>query len=231
MTLDINALREAIASDQMNAIFQAVTNYFAENPGHRLRNDFILLQSRWSEHQQSVIRGFGIDATAPAAIKHGLLGLFDRLEKDPPEPGPPPPAGPPKFVLVYDRADDAHCKALNRNLTLLKRADKIRVYNVYENFGGDVIAASEKEIETADYVLALVTANLFYSEDDWIGVLERANQAGRKVIPIRFEEVAEYSLTFFAKLAALPRSKSTVKDFAGADAAYTEIVTEIRKLL
>lgn len=229
MPVDANLLRSLITSGDTKGAFHLLTAFFQAEPQHPLRNDALLLQARWATYQRDFTAGLPTDATIPSQTLKGLLDLVDQLEKQPKDK--PEINSAPKFVLVYDKADNAHSEALNRNLTLLKRLNKIRVYNVYEGFAGDVVAAAEKEIQDANYVLALVTANLFYSEDDWIGVLEKANSAGRRIIPVRFEEVPEYPLTFFARLASLPRSRATVKDFPGLDAAYTEIVTEIRKLL
>ena len=156
---------------------------------------------------------------------------------DAPAPAPGPPGAPPvntpsavpKFVMVYDVADTPHCQLLNKYLNILKITKKIRVYNVQDALAADLMNSAETEIADADYLLVLITVNLTNSPD-WLGLVLQALEQGRRVIPIRIEKV-NYDGTGLERLRALPSMNRAVADFANLDAAYTDIVTELRKLL
>jgi|GEM_PF-617987 len=151
--------------------------------------------------------------------------------QQPPTPDPQPPTKQPvKFIVLYDIADDAQCKLLNKHLNILKITKKIRVYNVHEGLGGtNVVADAERELSEADYILALVTVDLLNSTD-WFGMLFSAYESGRRIIPIRIGK-ADFEGTGLEKLRSLPSQGRTVSDFATPDAAYMDIVTELKKLL
>ncbi len=142
-----------------------------------------------------------------------------------------PPAAinqPPKFIIIYDIADDAQSKALNRHLNILKLTKKIKVYNVHEGLAGsDVMADAERELAEADYILPLITDNFVSS--DWLGMVWAATEAKRRVIPIRIGK-ADYEGTGLEKLRSLPTQNRSIADFATPDAAFADIVTEIKKL-
>lgn len=135
----------------------------------------------------------------------------------------------PKFVVVYDIADDAYCKLLNKHLNVLKITKKLRVYNVNEaGADEDPLVRAEKELADADYLVPLVTVNLFSS--DWFGIVFDAIEKGRRMIPIRINN-ADMEGTGLEKLRGLPTLNRSVADFPNQDAAYTDIVGEIKKLL
>ena len=142
-----------------------------------------------------------------------------------------PPAAinqPPKFIIIYDIADDAQSKALNRHLNILKLTKKIKVYNVHEGLAGsDVMADAERELAEADYILPLITDNFVSS--DWLGMVWAATEAKRRVIPIRIGK-ADYEGTGLEKLRSLPTQNRSIADFATPDAAFADIVAEIKKL-
>ena len=135
----------------------------------------------------------------------------------------------PKFVIVYDLADTPKSDLLNKHLNVLKFTRKIRVYNVQEAIGGDLLAAAETELADADYLLVLVTVNIFNSPQ-WFELVSKALEQGRRVIPILVEK-ADYDGTGLEKLRSLPSLGRAVSDFPNLDAAYADIVTELRKLL
>ncbi|MCY7330184.1 MAG: toll/interleukin-1 receptor domain-containing protein, partial [Saprospiraceae bacterium] len=135
----------------------------------------------------------------------------------------------PKFVIVYDLADTPKSNLLNKHLNVLKFTRKIRVYNVQEDTGGDLLAAAETELADADYLLVLVTVNIFNSPQ-WFELVSKALEQGRRVIPILVEK-ADYDGTGLEKLRSLPSLGRAVSDFPNLDAAYADIVTELRKLL
>ncbi len=136
----------------------------------------------------------------------------------------------PKFVVVYDQADHAAATLLLRHLNILKITGKLEIYNVNDDKGGDItLERAEQEWANADYMLALITVNLFNSED-WFGMVYKALGEGRRVIPIRIQR-ADYEGTGLEKLRSLPTQNRAVSDFGNMDEAYTDIVGEIKRLL
>lgn len=232
MPLDTNTLRELIASGETAKVFPILLGHFQSNPNPGQRNTVIALQSRWSDYQRDFSNGVTTDRSELAKIRVGLLNLLDEIENAP-VPGPPvvPRNGPPKFVVIYDIADSEECKLLNKHLAVLKMTKKILVYNVNESQfdAAGVMAEARAQLADASYILALVTVNLFNSPD-WFGLLEEERLAGRRIIPIRLGKVGGYEDTDLVKLRSLPTNNRTVKDFPNTDAAYEDIVSEIRKL-
>lgn len=147
-----------------------------------------------------------------------------------PPPVPRPLAAVPKFLVVYDMADSGQCQLLNKHLNVLKITKKIRVYNVHEALAGEnPLVRAEQELADADYILALVTVNLFGSAE-WFGMVFSALEAGRRVIPIRVEK-ADFEGTGLDKLKTLPSMGRAVSDFPTANDAYADIAAELKKLL
>ncbi|MBK8969372.1 MAG: trypsin-like peptidase domain-containing protein [Lewinellaceae bacterium] len=136
----------------------------------------------------------------------------------------------PKFVVVYDAQDTPHCETLKRHLFILKATKKIELYNVHEaQVGADIAGQAKAKIAEADYVLVLITPNLFNTET-WFHLILEAMEGGKRIIPI-FIEKLDIDGTGLEKLRALPTMNRTVSDFPNSDAAYADIVTEIKKLV
>ncbi len=159
-------------------------------------------------------------------------GQREILNPQPPQPVEPkvmqPLSSIPKFVIVNDLADSAQCLLLNKHLNVLKFTKKIRVYNVQDGTG-DLLANAETELADADYLLVLVTVNIFNSPQ-WFELVSKALEQGRRVIPILIEK-ADYDGTGLEKLRSLPSQGRSVSDFPNVDTAYNDIATELRKLL
>lgn len=217
-----------------------------------LRQDIVQQSGNFKEAQKSRqlnLIGYDEYNRAASLVRYALLGLIKQLRENTarnaanpekqaapatPTPAPKPPLPPPvsaipKFVIVYDLADSPQCQLLNKHLNVLKFTKKIRVYNVQEALSGELLANAEAELADADYLLALVTVNLFNSPD-WFGLVFNALEQGRRVIPIRIEK-ADYDGTGLEKLRSLPSLGRAVSDFPNLDAAYADIVTELKKLL
>lgn len=177
-------------------------------------------------------------ATATATNKAATAGN-ESIRPDNPAPSqtpaaatPPSTAGNtiPKFVVVYDTQDTPHCETLKRHLFILKATKKIELYNVHEaQVGEDVAGQAKAKIAEADYVLVLITPNLFNTET-WFNLILEAKENGKRIIPI-FIERLDIDGTGLEKLRALPTMNRTVSDFPNTDAAYADIVTEIKKLV
>jgi V8-like Glu-specific endopeptidase len=152
------------------------------------------------------------------------------VEPTPVKPTPPPVSQVPKFVVVYDIADATQSQMLNRHLNVLKITKKIKVYNVQEvPVGLDPIQAATQELTDADYMVALITVNLLNSPD-WFSMVYEALESGRRIIPLRMGNV-DLEGTGLEKLRTLPTGNRAVTDFPNQDAAFTDIVGELKKLL
>jgi hypothetical protein len=141
----------------------------------------------------------------------------------------PVTAASPKFLIVYANEDAELAKALNKSLAVLKITGRIKVYNVGDALGGeDPAVRAETELADTDYILVLITTNLF--DSPWFALVYQALGDKRRVIPIRMEK-ADYDETGLEKLQPLPTRGRAVTDFARADEAYFDIVSEIKRLL
>ena len=197
----------------------------------------LLLQAQRADVKKSIQRGIlsqeDIDLRNNQ-IRSSLIDLMDSLqEKDLDSEAhtiAPVASNAPKFVVIYDQADQEYATQINRHLNILKITGKIRVYNVNDALGGDnLLERAQQEWADADYMLALITVNLFNSPD-WFGMVYEALGEGRRVIPIRIQR-ADYEGTGLEKLRSLPTQNRAVSDFANADEAYVDIVSEIKRLL
>lgn len=226
-----------------NEIAQAISDLQNWLPGGaEKRNQTILLEGRLSQitrdHHVAGIVKLDDYQLETARIREALLKLANGLEEkdfDPASVGATAPqpaiAAVPKFVVIYDLADSEHCKFLNKHLNVMKITKRIRVYNVHEALAGeDVLARANAEIADADYLLVLVTVNLFDSAE-WFELVYNSMGEGRRIIPIQLEK-ADFEGTGLEKLKSLPSMNRAVSDFKGnPDAAYVDIVTELKKLL
>lgn len=152
-----------------------------------------------------------------------------------PQPTPAPsPAfvnSPPKIVMVYDLQDEPRAAQLNKHLTVLKLTKKISVYNVQKVAAGeDVIASADREIASADFVFTLISSNLFNEDALWLIKSLEAVTTGKKVIPVLLDKT-DIDGTGLEKLRSLPTLNRTVTDFPNPEAAYSDIVEEIKRLI
>lgn len=135
----------------------------------------------------------------------------------------------PKFVVVFDAADLPHYQTLNRHLFILKANKKIQLYQVHEVLGEGQLERAESELSGADYVLVLITSNIF-NDENWYHLIMKALDAGKRVIPVK---ITNYGIegSGLEKLRSLPTMNRSVADFPNADAAYADIVAEIKKVI
>lgn len=178
-------------------------------------------------------KGISAAPAAPAAKPHSTSGKESVSGSAAPAPEPPvavATGSAPKFVVVYDTHDTAHSQVLNKHLFLLKATKKIQLYNVHEApAGADVAAVAESEINAADYVLVLITQNLF-NDETWFHLILKALESGKRVVPVNIEKF-DLTGSGLERLRALPTQNRTVSDFPTPDAAFNDIVAEIKKLI
>ncbi|MCW5923400.1 MAG: toll/interleukin-1 receptor domain-containing protein [Saprospiraceae bacterium] len=229
-----NDLQALVAN---NEIVQAIATLQGLLPSNaEKKGQTILLEGRLSQinrdHHIAGIVKLDDYQLETARIRDAMLQLIKSLEEKDFDPAAshaqPSVSAIPKFAVIYDIADSEHCKMLNKHLNVLKIMKKIQVYNVQEGFG-DLVAQAKQEVEKADYLLVLITVNLFNSPE-WFELVYEAMGDGRRLIPIRIEQ-ADFEGTGLEKLRSLPTMNRAVSQFKSLDDAYVDIVTELRKLL
>lgn len=233
-----NDLLALLANNELAVVISTLQGMLPGNAEKRTQT--ILLEGRLSQitrdHNIAGIVTLADFQLETAKIREALLklvtGLEDRdFDAAAGASAQASVAAVPKFMIIYDLADSDSSKMLNKHLNVLKITKKIRVYNVHEALAGeDVIERAKTELADADYLLVLVTVNLFNSPE-WFEMVYNAMGEGRRIIPIRMEK-ADFEGTGLEKLKSLPSMNRAVSDFKGnLDAAYMDIVTELRKLL
>jgi hypothetical protein len=234
-----NDLLALLAGNEIAKAISALQNWL---PGSaEKRSQTILLEGRLSQitrdHHVAGIVKLDDYQLETARIREALLKLTNGLEEkdfDPATRGAfaqAVAAAVPKFVVIYDLADSEHCKMLNKHLNVLKIMKKIRVFNVHEALAGEnVLTRAHAEIADADYLLVLISVNLFNSPE-WFELVYNLMGEGRRIIPIQIEK-ADFEGTGLEKLKSLPSMNRAVSDFKNnPDGAYVDIVTELKKLL
>lgn len=229
-----STVQELLVADPIKAL-KHLQSLLPDNSDKR--NQTILLEGRLRQTNRDYNNGlikFEDQKLVAAQVSKACLDLLNELsEGDFSAPSAAPAktavAAVPKFVIIYDEADQAHSTMLNRQLNVLKILKKIRVYNVYDAGGDELLARAKAEMADADYLVVLITVNLFNSPE-WFGLVYEALGEGRRFIPIRIEK-ADFEGTGLEKFRALPTMGRAVSDFANPDAAYADIVSELKKLL
>lgn len=173
-------------------------------------------------------------ASAPPTTKPVEATVVQHVPAPPPQPTHAPPVSSnviPKLVILYDLQDETSATQLNKHLTVLKLTKKITVYNVQKVAGGeDVLAAAEREIRSADYILTLISSNIFNDEAIWLSKSLEALAEGKRVIPVLVDK-ADIEGTGLDKLRSLPSMNRAVSEFPNPEAAYSDIVEEIKRAI
>ena len=140
-----------------------------------------------------------------------------------------------KIFLSYAHEDEDMKTELDKALVMLKRNNKIDVWQDRKILAGqewdDTI---NKEIESADIILLLVSVDFNNSKYIWEKELAIAMQRHQKnearVIPVVLR-ACEWQAMPYGKLQALPSGGVAVKKFADSDEAYTDIAKGIRAVV
>jgi hypothetical protein len=183
---------------------------------------------KWEDYQQTINQ-----------VTAALLHVLDDLPDHSPNPTSPisnpksdianPKSDIPKFLVVYDIRDDAAAKMLKKHLNVSLMTRKLKAHFVHDVPASEItLDRAKAEMADCDYVVALVSANLF-DAPDWVGLVFEAFDNGRKVVPVRLEAF-DYSGTDLAKRRSLPSRERTIADFPSADAAYTDVVEGLKQL-
>ena len=142
-----------------------------------------------------------------------------------------------KIFMSYAHEDEAMKTELDKALIMLKRSDKIEVWQDRQLMAGQEWDKTIKdEIAYADIILLLISVDFNNSQYIWdkeLAVAMKRHEGGEaRVIPVIFRE-CEWQDMPYGKLQALPTGAIPVQRFLPnrADEAYTDIARGIRKVV
>ncbi|HMC98689.1 MAG TPA: toll/interleukin-1 receptor domain-containing protein, partial [Ferruginibacter sp.] len=133
------------------------------------------------------------------------------------------------------REDETMKKELDKSLIMLKRSDKIEVWQDSMLSPGEEWAdATKKQLAEADIILFLISVDFLNSQDIWekeVAVaMDRQANGEARIVPIILRS-CDWNDTPFAKFQALPAKAQPVNNFSDRDEAYTDIAKGIRALV
>lgn len=139
------------------------------------------------------------------------------------------------IFLSYAHADEAMKTELDKNLIMLKRSDKINVWQDRKIMAGtEWDTAIARELAVADIILLLISVDFNNSQYIWDKELkvamERHEKNEARVIPIILRS-CDWSEMPYAKLQALPTGAVPVSSFADRDVAYTDVARGLRTVV
>jgi hypothetical protein len=139
------------------------------------------------------------------------------------------------IFLSYAHEDEAMKTQLERNLIMLKRSDKINIWQDREIMPGmEWDNSIAQELAAAHIILLLISVDFNNSQYIWDKELkiamERHEKNEARVIPIILR-TCEWSEMPYAKLQALPTGAKPITSFTNADEAYTDVAKGIRMVV
>ncbi|HEX8266581.1 MAG TPA: tetratricopeptide repeat protein [Pyrinomonadaceae bacterium] len=140
-----------------------------------------------------------------------------------------------KVFLSYAHKDEDIKVELDNHLSALKRSDKISTWNDRElRAGAEWDNTIKAELENADIVLLLISANFIASNYIWNieikKAIEKHENGTAVVIPI-FCKFCDFGDMPFAKLQGLPKDAKFIASQSDKDQTYTEVAIGIRKVV
>jgi TIR domain len=140
-----------------------------------------------------------------------------------------------KIFLSYAHEDEDMKNQLDKHLIMLKRTEKIEVWQDRKIMAGDVWDESiKKELHDADIILLLISVDFNNSKYIWehevSDAMMRHEKGEVRVIPIILRR-CEWSDMPYAKLQAIPIGAKPVSSFTDKDEAYMIIAKSIREVV
>jgi hypothetical protein len=140
-----------------------------------------------------------------------------------------------KIFLSYAHEDEDMKTQLDRHLIMLKKTEKIEVWQDRKIMAGDTWDESiKKELHDADIILLLISVDFNNSKYIWEHevscAMMRHEKDEARVIPVILRK-CEWSEMPFAKLQAIPIGAKPVSSFIDKDEAYTTIARSIREVV
>ncbi|MCP5113057.1 MAG: TIR domain-containing protein, partial [bacterium] len=139
-----------------------------------------------------------------------------------------------KLFISYSRKDQALREELDNHLAGLKRSKLIDVWHDRAiKPGEDFKTEIDRNLNDADMILLLVSANFTSSEYCWgielTRALERHEAGEARVIPVILKPV-DLEVTPFAEIQALPKDALPVSKWEDRDEALADVAKGIRKV-
>jgi hypothetical protein len=140
-----------------------------------------------------------------------------------------------EVFFSYAHEDEALRNKLANHLTLLQRQDLIKAWYDREIRAGEEWQQEiEQQLNSAQIILLLISADFLASDFCWSVELQRAMQrheAGEaRVIPIILRP-CDWKGSPFSKLQALPRDGTPVTQWSDQDSAFLDVVRGIRPVI
>lgn len=140
-----------------------------------------------------------------------------------------------KLFFSYCHADEALRDRLEVHLSLLKNQGQISTWHDRGiTAGSSVDAAIDENLESADVILLLVSADFIASRYcysiEMKRALERNDDGTARVIPVILEPCDWHSAPF-GKLLAVPKDGKAVTTWPNQAEAWTDVTRQIRKVI
>jgi len=138
-----------------------------------------------------------------------------------------------KLFFSYCHADEALRDRLEVHLSLMKNQGLIETWHDRGiTAGSNVDAAIDENLESADVILLLISADFIASKYcfsiEMKRALERHNEGSARVIPVILEP-CDWHTAPFGKLLAVPKDGKAVTTWAHQAEAWTDVTRQIRK--
>jgi hypothetical protein len=139
-----------------------------------------------------------------------------------------------RIFISYASADESLRQELAKHLSLLKREGVVEMWTFRDiDAGSDWRTTIDNELEAADIVLLLVSANFVASDYCWNVEMRRALQRHRdgaaRVVPIILRD-CDWRSAPFAAIHALPPSARPVTSWRPRDKAWTLVTEALRRM-
>jgi hypothetical protein len=137
-----------------------------------------------------------------------------------------------RIFISYAHEDENYMTRLVKHLSILRQQGLIEAWHDRKiGAGKEWAGAIDKNLETADVILLLVSADFVSSEYCTDIELKRAMQRHEsgeaRVVPVIVRQV-DWGKALFAKLQALPKDAKPIKSWSDDDEAFTDVARGIR---
>jgi hypothetical protein len=192
----------------------------------------------WVRHEQrDVPIPLSDQRTWIQAIRAALGEGADASQGSLPFPRGAASVGPRRFkvFVAYAQEDSRYRDQLEGHLTPLVRAGIIEIWHDRRIAAGeDWQVRLKEEMDSADVILLLISADFIASDFCWdeqvIRAIERHREGTARVIPISVRP-ADWERLPFATLEALPSDERAVSRWSNTDEAWLDVAAGIRALL
>src|SRR5438874_8903068 len=140
-----------------------------------------------------------------------------------------------RIFCSYSDADRYLQVSLEKHLSSLEREGGVFLWDKHKvKAGQEQQREIDDQLKRADLILLLISSNFISSDDcyagDLVNALQRYHVDRTRVIPILLRPCTWDELTF-SSLQVLPRSLLPVTQWSNRDAAFTQIVGEIKAVI